>query len=90
MDQITKKKWDKAAKSFDYMAGTGAEKRWAPKKRALFSHMDVEILFLALGTVLDIELFTKNKTITAIDTKSTMPEDAKPSIDAYSVTTNIL
>ena len=90
MDQITKRKWDKAAKSFDYMAGIGAEKRWAPRKRALFSHMDGEILFLALGTGLDIEFFPEHKTITAIDISAKMLEVAKPRIAGYAGTINAL
>lgn len=86
MDAITKKKWDKAAKSFDYMAGVGAERRWAPKKRALFSAMEGEVLFLALGTGLDIEFFPPGKHITAIDISPEMLAVAKPRIEGYSGT----
>ena len=90
MDMITKGKWDRAAKSFDYMAGIGAEKRWAPKKRELFSHMDGNILFLALGTGLDIEFFPPNKEITAIDISSAMLSYARPRIENYSGTIEAL
>lgn len=50
-DKKTQAKWDKAAPSFDFMAGLGAEKRWAEDKSELFSYMDGNILFLALGQV---------------------------------------
>ena len=90
MDMITKGKWDRAAKSFDYMAGIGAEKRWAQKKRELFSHMDGKILFLALGTGLDIEFFPPGKEITAIDISSAMLSFAQPRIEKYSGTIEAL
>lgn len=79
----TKRKWDKAAATFDLMAGKGPEKRWAPWKKELFSHMDGKILFLALGTGLDIPTFPANKDITAIDLSPKMLEQAQPRIDAY-------
>ena len=51
MDEVTRGKWDRAAPTFEIMAGYGPEKRWEPYKRELFSNMgDGEILFLALGT----------------------------------------
>ena len=39
MDRLTQARWDKAAPSFDVMAGYGPEKRWEPYKTELFSHM---------------------------------------------------
>jgi len=83
MDLVTQRKWDKVAPNFDLMAGGGAEKRWEPAKRELFSHMEGNILFLALGTGLDIQVFPKGKHITAIDISPKMIEKAKPRIDAY-------
>lgn len=83
MDLVTQRKWDKAAPNFDLMAGRGAEKRWEPAKRELFSHMHGKILFLALGTGLDIPVFPKGQDITAIDISPKMIEQAKPRIDAY-------
>ena len=88
MDQVTRDKWDKAAATFDLMAGGGGEKRWAPFKQELFSHMDGRILFLALGTGLDIPSFPPGKTIEAIDISSKMLEVAQPRIDAYEGTIN--
>ncbi|MBQ61047.1 MAG: SAM-dependent methyltransferase [Gammaproteobacteria bacterium] len=82
-DLRTQAKWDKAAPNFDIMAGKGAEERWAPFKTELFSHMDGNILFLALGTGLDIATFPTGKNITAIDISPKMLEVAQPRIDNY-------
>ena len=84
MDIHTQAKWDKLAPNFDVMAGKGAEKRWRPFKEALFQHMEGRILFLALGTGLDIETFPAGKTITAIDISPKMLSVAQPRIAAYS------
>lgn len=83
MDTYTQAKWDKAAPTFDLMAGKGAEKRWRPFKEELFSHMEGRVLFLALGTGLDIETFPPGKTINAIDISPKMLEVAQPRIAAY-------
>ena len=83
MDTLTQAKWDKSAPAFDLMAGKGAEKRWRPFKEKLFSNMEGRILFLALGTGLDIETFPAGKTITAIDISPKMLEVAQPRIAAY-------
>jgi ubiquinone/menaquinone biosynthesis C-methylase UbiE len=83
MDTETQAKWDKVAPNFDVMAGRGAENRWRPFKEELFAHMDGKILFLALGTGLDIPTFPSGKTITAIDISPKMLEKAKPRIAGY-------
>ena len=83
MDTETQAKWDKVAPNFDVMAGRGAENRWRPFKEELFAHMDGKILFLALGTGLDIPTFPSGKTIAAIDISPKMLEKAKPRIAAY-------
>ena len=82
-DLATQKKWDKAAKFFDFMNSKGPERRWAPYKRELFQHMQGNILFLALGTGLDIQFFPKNLRITGIDISPLMLEAAKPRALAY-------
>jgi|TARA_B100002003_G_scaffold252015_1_gene300306 ubiquinone/menaquinone biosynthesis C-methylase UbiE len=82
-DLTTQAKWDRAAPNFDLMAGKGAEERWAPFKKELFGHMDGKILFLALGTGLDIATFPTGKEITAIDISPKMLEVAQPRIDNY-------
>lgn len=83
VDKVTQAKWDKMAPNFDLMAGKGAEQRWQPFKDELFSHMRGKILFLALGTGLDIVTFPRGKTITAIDISPKMLEVAQPRIDLY-------
>lgn len=82
-DSVTRAKWDKLAPRFDGMASQGAEKRWQPFKQKLFSHMDGKILFLALGTGLDIPVFPAGRDITAIDISPKMLEQAQPRIAAY-------
>ncbi len=87
MDTLTQSKWDKAAANFDFMAAYGPEKRWEPFKRELFSEMgEGKVLFLALGTGLDIPFFPENRTVTAIDISPKMLEGAKDRIAAYSGT----
>lgn len=82
-DIVTQAKWDRLAPRFDTMASAGAEKRWEPFKRALFRDMDGKILFLALGTGLDIPSFPTGKDITAIDISPKMLEQAKDRLAAY-------
>jgi len=82
-DLVTRAKWDKAARNFDLMAGGGAEVRWKPFKEKLFANMEGKILFLALGTGLDIPTFPPGKDITAIDISPRMLEQAAPRIAAY-------
>lgn len=85
MDLVTKKKWDRAAANFDLMAGYGPEKRWEPVKRKFFSRMgEGKILFLAVGTGLDIPFFPTGRTITGIDISDRMLDKARPRIEAYS------
>lgn len=84
MDDVTRNKWDRAAANFDLMAGFGPEKRWEPYKRELFSNMgDGEILFLAVGTGLDVQFFPQGKSITGIDISQKMLDQAKDRIAAY-------
>jgi ubiquinone/menaquinone biosynthesis C-methylase UbiE len=69
----------------DLMAGYGPERRWRPAKLELFEQMrrDADILFLALGTGLDIACFPPGCTITAIDISPKMIEIARPKIADY-------
>ena len=80
----TRNKWDRAASTFDLMAGEGAEKRWQPSKQKLFSRMgEGNILFMALGTGLDISCFPPHRNITAIDISPKMLKYAKPRVEQY-------
>lgn len=82
-DLVTQAKWDKLAPRFDTMAAKGAEERWAPFKQGLFEAMEGNILFLALGTGLDIPFFPAGQNITAIDISPKMLEEAKERVAAY-------
>ena len=84
MDDATRKKWDKAALSHDLMAAYGTEKRWLREKTRFFSAMDGKILFLALGTGLDIAAFPEGKDISAIDISPVMIEKAQARLAQYS------
>ena len=83
MDQVTARKWDKAAKTFDLMNGVGSELRWGDAKKALFADMSGRILFLAVGTGLDIQHFPPGQEITGIDISGAMIEIAQPRAAGY-------
>jgi len=83
MDHVTRAKWDKAAASFDLMNGRGPERRWGPVKQKLFARMRGRILFLAVGTGLDIRFFPPGQKITGIDISPNMIEIARPRAEAY-------
>ena len=85
MDVVTRDKWDRAAPGFDLMASYGPEKRWEPAKRKLFSNMgDGEILFLAVGTGLDIRFFPEGRKIVGIDISQKMLDRAAERTSKYS------
>jgi ubiquinone/menaquinone biosynthesis C-methylase UbiE len=89
MDLETQKKWDRSARSYDFMTGFGPDKRWAPYKTELFSHMQGRILFLALGTGLDIQFFPPGLEITAIDISSKMIAAASERVAGYPGTLDV-
>lgn len=79
----TQKKWDAAASSYDFMTSFGEERRWRPHKTKLFASMGGKVLFLAVGTGLDIPSFPRGRTITGIDISARMLEKAAPRVAAY-------
>ena len=82
-DQQTAAKWDRAAGNFD-LFGAGSEKRWTPWKREFFSQMgEGRILFVAVGTGLDIQFFPPGKTIVGVEISPGMIEKARPRVEAY-------
>ena len=85
MDTFTRDKWDRVSRTFDFMSQFGPEMRWRPVKRKAFAHMrpDARILFVALGTGLDIACFPPQRKITAIDMSPQMIERAKSRMAAY-------
>lgn len=83
-DSRTQQKWDRLAPYFDLMNGFGAELRWAEPKQRLYQQMgDGAILFMALGTGLDIAQFPPGKNITAIDISPAMLAKAADRVQAY-------
>ena len=83
MDTKTRKKWDAAARGYDFMGSFGEERRWRPHKTELYSGMAGKVLFLAVGTGLDIASFPPGKQITGIDISPKMLEKAAPRAAAY-------
>ena len=85
MDTATQAKWNRAARSYDLMSARGPEQRWRPAKERLFSYMrpDARILFVALGTGLDIACFPRGRHIVGIDISPAMLARAEPRARAY-------
>ncbi len=85
MDTATREKWDRVSKTFDFMSQFGPEMRWRPAKLDVFSHMrpDARVLFVALGTGLDISCFPPKCRVTAVDISPRMIERAKRRLAAY-------
>ncbi len=85
MDLANQEKWNRASRSFDFMASNGAERRWRPAKLEFFMRMkaDAEILFIGLGTGLDICCFPPGRKITAIDISPKMLAKAETRIAGY-------
>jgi len=83
MDLETQRKWDRAARGYDLMNGYGPEWRWAPWKRQLFSTMEGQVLFLAIGTGQDIQFFPSGQEITAIDVSPRMIAQARLRVQGY-------
>ena len=82
MDVENARKWDRAARRFDFF-GRGAERRWAPFKRELYAAMHGKILFCAVGTGLDIPFFPPGQDILGVDISPKMLEQARPRAAAY-------
>ena len=94
MDTVTRDKWDRASRTFDRMAANGPEWRWKPAKLRVFAQMnpDAKILFMALGTGLDIGCFPAERDITAIDISPKMVEKAAQRVADYpgTMTTQVM
>ena len=85
MDTVTREKWDRASRTFDLMGAYGPEWRWKPAKLELFARMKegANILFLAVGTGLDIRFFPAGRKISAIDISPKMIERASSRVSGY-------
>ncbi len=83
MKSIAAAKWDRASRAYDRY-GQGPEKRWAEPKRRFFSAMGPgRILFVAVGTGLDVQFFPTGKNVTAVDISEGMIRKAVPRAAAY-------
>ena len=78
-----RKKWDDAARGFDFMNSRGPEKRWGPFKKQFFAPMQGKVFFVAVGTGLDIQFFPPGQDIVGIDFSPKMLEKAQPRAAAY-------
>ncbi len=73
-DQI--EKWNRAAKTFDWM-NSGVERRYGSYKRALFAKSRGKVMLVAAGTGLDFPFFPPDLDMVAIDFSPKMVEQAK-------------
>jgi ubiquinone/menaquinone biosynthesis C-methylase UbiE len=85
MDVHTQEKWDRISRTFDLMSRYGPELRWRPAKERLFANMKpgARILFVALGTGLDIPCFPPDRKLTAIDISPQMVARAQSRLTDY-------
>lgn len=85
VDTQTQEKWDRISRTFDLMSRYGPELRWRPAKKRFFANMrpDARILFVALGTGLDIPCFPPGCNITAVDISPQMVARAHERLGAY-------
>jgi ubiquinone/menaquinone biosynthesis C-methylase UbiE len=82
MDTSTQKKWNFSAVFYDLLAW-GAEQRWGPRKRELFSSMHGKVLFVAVGTGQDIPFFPPGRDIIGIDISPRMLAKARERAARY-------
>ena len=86
MDALNQRKWDSAARAYDFMNGYGPERRWEPFKRRLFSLMWGKVLFVAIGTGQNIRFFPPGRDVVGVDISARMLDLARPRVKAYSGT----
>ena len=82
MDRVACK-WDTASKGYDFINSRGPHKRWAGYKRAFYGPMRGRVLFLAVGTGLDLEFFPPGQDVTGLDISPGMLEKARPRAGEY-------
>lgn len=71
MASVAEGKWDKASGGYDLFS-SGAEKRWEHVKRESLSKISGRVLFLAMGTGLEVRFFPPGMDVTGIDISSGM------------------
>jgi ubiquinone/menaquinone biosynthesis C-methylase UbiE len=70
-------KWDRAAGGYDLFS-SGAERRWETVKRESLAKTRGKVLFLAVGTGLEVRFFPPGMDVTGIDISSQMLSQAAP------------
>ena len=80
---MSRSKWDAAAAGYDFFNSRGPEKRWAPLKQEFYAPMRGRVLFLAVGTGLDIQFFPPRQDVVGMDISRKMLEKARPRAGQY-------
>lgn len=82
MASIAQNKWDKASGGYDLFS-RGAERRWEAVKRESLANLRGRVLFLAVGTGLEVPFFPPGLDITGMDISWGMLRQAKMRTAAY-------
>ncbi len=83
MASAAQRKWDRASRTYDLYC-QGPERRWAEYKREFFGAMTGRVLFLAVGTGVDIQFFPPGREIVGLDISSGMLAKSLGRAGAYS------
>lgn len=82
MGSTAQAKWDTASGNYDLLS-RGAERRWEHVKRESLSKIRGRVLFLAVGTGLEVRFFPLGADVTGIDISSGMLRRAGPRAAEY-------
>ena len=82
MASAAQARWDKASATYDLFS-RGAERRWEAAKRESLSHVSGRVLFLAVGTGLEVPFFPPGLDITGVDISWGMLRQAQPRAAGY-------
>ena len=82
MASITQRRWDKASSTYDLFS-RGAERRWEAAKRESLAQVRGRVLFLAVGTGLEVPFFPSGLDITGMDISWGMLGQAKSRAAGY-------
>ena len=76
MASVAQDRWDKASGTYDLFS-RGAERRWEAAKRESLARVRGRVLFLAVGTGLEVPFFPSGLDITGVDISWGMLSQAK-------------
>ena len=82
MASVAQGRWDKASGTYDLFS-RGAERRWEAAKRESLSHVRGRVLFLAVGTGLEVPFFPPGLDITGVDISRGMLRHATSRAGGY-------